>query len=324
MEKNLIPLEEIQKADHRIRSLSGLVLQTPLLFSTTFSERTGAEVWFKCEHLQRTGSFKLRGAANKILCLSPESAAKGVVTASTGNHGMGVALSARQRQVSVTVFVPENASETKLDVIRQLSAEIIKVPGDALAAELAASRHARETSRTFISPYNDPDIIAGQGTVGLEIIGKEDGIDTVFVSVGGGGLISGIGSCFRQKKLKTKIAGCWPKNAPSMYECLKAGKIQEVEEKFTISDGTAGGVEPGAVTFPICREVIDEKIKVSEDEIKAAMKLMAEHEHFMIEGAAGVALASFLKTKRNYQNKKVVVVLCGRNIMLEKFIQAVS
>ncbi len=319
----MIDANTILEADTRVKSFPGLVHETPLSFSPAFSNLTNAKVWFKCEHLQQTGSFKLRGAANKILSLSSEKAAKGVITASTGNHGMGVALACMKRNVKVSVFVPEDASPIKLDTIRQYGAQIIKVSGDALDAELAAGNEAGQTGKEFISPYNDVEIIAGQGTVGLEIFNKKDDFDGVFVSVGGGGLISGIGSYLKQKSPQTLIEACWPANAPAMFECLKAGEIIDIKEEQTLSDGTAGGVEPGAVTFSICREVIDHKILVSEKEIKTAMKLMAHYERFIIEGAAGVALAAFLKLADKYKNKNVAVVLCGRNILLDKFINAV-
>ncbi|MBW1866235.1 MAG: threonine/serine dehydratase [Deltaproteobacteria bacterium] len=320
----MIDINAIIQADKRIKSKPGLVYETPLSYSPAFSKLTGAKVWFKCEHLQQTGSFKLRGASNKILSLTPKKVAKGVITASSGNHGMGVALASRLSQINTTVYVPENASQIKLNTIQQLGAKVIKVKGDSLQAELEASRQAKISGKKFISPYNDHEIIAGQGTVGLEILNQEKEFHAVFVSVGGGGLISGIGSYIKQKSPHTDINACWPSNASAMYRCLEAGRIIDVDEQDTLSDGTAGGVEKDAITFPICQEVIDNKILVKEEEIRSAMKLMARQERFIIEGAAGVALGGFLKTAERYKGKKVAIVLCGRNILLEKFIKAIS
>lgn len=320
-------MADILQADKRIKAVPGLVYETPLTYSPLFSEQTGADVWLKCEHLQQTGSFKLRGASNKILSLTEKEKKIGVITASSGNHGMGVALAARLNHVKASVYVPRQASRMKLDMIRHYGAEIITVNGGCLAAELEAGRRAEISGRPFISPYNDPEIIAGQGTVGLEILDRFPRgrtINAVFVSVGGGGLISGIGAAIRQKSPDTRIAACWPANSPAMYECLKAGKIIEVQESDTLSDGTAGGVEPDALTFPICREVIDEKILVSENDIREAMKEMAQKERMIIEGAAAVALAGFLQTAGLYRDKAVVIVLCGRNIQFDRYLQAVS
>ena len=319
----MISLTTIKEADARIKKLPGLVHETPLSYSPAFCAHTGAKVYLKCEHLQQTGSFKLRGALNKILSLSPKDKTKGIITASSGNHGMGVAMAAQKAKVHTTVFVPEDASAAKLATIQQLGADVKKIKGDCLAAEMEGASQAVKSGKTFISPYNDTTVIAGQATVGLEILNVEPDIDAVFVSVGGGGLISGIGSYIKQVAPNAKIIACWPENAASMYHCLEKGKIIDVQENETLSDGTAGGVEKDAVTFPICQEVIDDMVLVAEKEIKSAMKLTASYERYIIEGAAGVAMAAFLKTASVWTGKKVAVVLCGRNILFEKFLQAI-
>jgi len=320
----MIDIKTIIEADKRIKAIPNLVYETPLLYSPSFSEITGAQVWLKCEHLQQTGSFKLRGAANKILSLSREERSKGVITASTGNHGMAVALASKLNKVNTTVYVPESASKIKINAIRQLGAKVVKIEGDPLRAEMEASRNAAVSGQTFISPYNDSEIIAGQGTLGVEILSRGVNFDAVFVSVGGGGLISGIGSYVKQKNPDTKISACWPAQAPAMCRCLEKGEILDVEECETLSDGTAGNVEKDSITFPICQKVIDDKFLVAEKDIKEAMKLAAQYERFMIEGSAGVALAGLLKNADQYKNRNVAVVLCGRNILLDKFIKAVS
>ncbi len=167
-------------------------------------------------------------------------------------------------------------------------------------------------------------MIAGQGTIGLEILKQAPNLDALFISVGGGGLLSGIASYIKTASPHTKIIACWPQNAPALYTCLQQGCITEVSELPTISDGTAGGVELGSITFDLCQQLIDDCILVSEDEIIYAMKLIAEHEQWIIEGSAGVAVAGLLKMASHYKGQKVGVVLCGRNIQLDKFAQVIN
>lgn len=306
------------------RALRPSVLTTPMEYSVLLSEELGCEVYFKCEHNQRTGSFKFRGASNKIRLLDDAVAAAGVITASTGNHGQGLALAAQARQVPVTVYAPANASAAKLRKIELYGANIELVQGDALAAELAAAEAARQRGMTFVSPYNDLDIIAGQGTVGMEISEQLPAADAVFIAVGGGGLMSGTACALKQLQAQTEIVACWPLAAHSMHACLQAGKIVDVEESETLSDGTAGGVEPGSVTFELCQQLIDRQVLVSEEKIADAMRALAHKEQWMVEGAAAVALAAMQQCRDDYQGKTVVVVLCGRNITLEKYLRVLN
>ncbi|MCS3804588.1 threonine dehydratase [Chromobacterium alkanivorans] len=297
---------------------------TPLEHSPALSALTGCEVYLKCEHLQRTGSFKFRGASNKLRLLDPAARRGGVIAASTGNHGQAVALAGRLLGVPVTVYAPASAAAVKLDAIRALGAELKLVDGDALAAELAAGEAARRAGLPFVSPYNDLDVVAGQGTVGMELAEQCPELDAVFVSVGGGGLISGIGTALRRLAPNAEMVGCWPEAAATMHASLQAGRIVEVDEGDTLSDGTAGGVEPGAVTFELCQALIRHCALLSEADIRAALRLLAQTERWMTEGAAGVALAGLLQLAPRYQGKKVAVVLCGRNIVLDKFLGAVA
>ena len=317
--------ERIEEAHREIRPQ---VTVTPLSFSPMLSRITGCQVYLKCEHLQHTGSFKFRGATNKVRLLDPDTRNNGVLTVSSGNHGQGVALAGKLAGVPVTVYATSSASPVKLDAIRALGAEVVTIDDTSLAVELEAGRQARLKGMTFVSPYNDVDIIAGQGTIGIEIHeqARAAGVDlaAVFASVGGGGLISGVGTAIRHLNPKADVVGCWPANSTALYSSLKAGKIVESEELDTISDGTAGGIEPDTITFDIGREVISDTSLVTEEEIKAAMKLLAQTDRWMVEGAAGVALASLLQMAPRYQGRAVAVILCGRNIMLEKFVEAVK
>lgn len=312
---------DIQTAHHRI---TPHILRTPLTLSRFLSEKLGVEVYLKNEHLQHTGSFKLRGALNKILSLTSEEKQRGVIAASTGNHGLGVAYAASLAGVEATVYVPENASPVKLKAITSWGAKLIRVPGDCLLAELSARRAATQFYQTFISPYNDLTVIAGQGTIGLEISDQGPPMDAVFVSVGGGGLISGIATYLSEVSPGISVVGCWPENSPVMMEALKAGRVIPVEERPTLSDATAGGIEENCVTLPLCQKLIHEQILVTEQEIQNAIREIAEHEHWMIEGSAGVALASLMKNSDRYKGKRVAVVLCGRNIALGKFNEVIS
>jgi threonine dehydratase len=314
MTEQLLPA--IEEA-HRV--LRPAMLTTPMIHSVLLSQELGLKVHLKCEHLQHTGSFKYRGASNKVRLLSEAVSRQGLITASTGNHGQGLALAAQARGVPVTVYAPASASPAKLRKIELYGGAVELVAGDALESELAASRAASERGLTFVSPYNDFDIIAGQGTVGMEIAEQLGDVDAVFLSVGGGGLVSGTACAIKHLLPEVEIVGCWPQVARSMQACLEAGEIIEIAESDTLSDGTAGGVEPGAITFGLCQQLIDRQVLVSEAEIGAAMCQLAEHEQWMVEGAAGVALAGLTRLRDEYAGRTVAVVLCGRNIALDKF-----
>ena len=198
-----------------------------------------------------------------------------------------------------------------------MGARIRTAGDDPLSAELAARRAAEESGRVFISPYNDREVIAGQGTVALELNRQVPDLDAVFVAVGGGGLIGGIGAYYKAMSPRTEVVACWPENSPVLYECLLAGRIIDVPEKPTISESTSGNLEPESVTLEYCRDAIDRSVLVSEDEILAAMRLMLETEHWLIEGAAAVAVAAYLKEAQRYQGRKVAIILCGRNLSAE-------
>lgn len=309
---------------HAHQALRPQVAITALSHSAALSALTGCEIYLKCEHLQHTGSFKFRGASNKVLALTKEQRQKGVITASSGNHGQALALAGARAGVPVTVYTTTSASPTKLAAIKAFGATVVSLDTDPLSVELEAARQAKLQNTLFVSPYNDADIIAGQGTIGAELVEQLPDVDAVFVAVGGGGLISGIGAALAHLKPGTEIIGCWPANAPTMQRSLEAGEIIEMEEEDTLSDGTAGGIEPDSITFPLCQKLIDRTVLVSEQEIRDAMKAVARSERWIIEGAAGVALAGAVKLAADYQGKKVAVVLCGRNILLEKFIGAVQ
>jgi threonine dehydratase len=270
----------------------------------------------KMEQLQITGSFKLRGATNKIMSLSSEAASAGVVTSSTGNHGLAVAAAARHRNIDAEVFLSSQVPEAKWNKIASSGARIRMVGKDPLEAEIAARAAAGESGRTYVSPYNDWEVIAGQGTIGVELARQIENIDAVFIATGGGGLISGVGTYLRTISPRTEIVGCWPEHSQVLYECIRAGKVAEFPESYTVSESTAGGVEPGSITFELARAAMHRGVLVSEDAILDAMK-WARDQNWIIEGAAGVALAAFFQEAPRYNGKTVVVLFCGGNLSPE-------
>ncbi len=275
-----------------------------------------ARVFAKMEQQQVTGSFKVRGAANKIFALPPEVAAKGVVTSSTGNHGLGVAAAAASRGIDAEIFLSSHVPEAKWKKIASYGARIRTEGDDPLEAELAARAAAEESARTYVSPYNDWQVIAGQGTIAVELLRQVEPIDAVFIATGGGGLVSGIGSYLRARSPHTEIVGCWPENSRVLFECLRAGQIIDYPESYTLSESTAGGVEPGSITFELARSVIHRSVLVSEAAILDAM-LWARRRDWAIEGSAGVALAALFQEAHRYEGKSVVVVFCGGNLSPE-------
>ena len=312
-------VNNIVAANQRIKAVEGGARETPLDISGIFSERTGAKFLLKGEHLQRTGSFKMRGAMNKVLCLSRQEREKGIISASSGNHGMATSQAARVGGLEVTVYLPESVSPLKLSNMKRLGANTVLVPGNGVEAEIVGRAAAAREGKVFVSPYSDSDIIAGQGTIGLELAEQCPDLAAVYVCVGGGGLISGIGSYLKARRPDVEIIGCWPENAAAMHLCMEQGEIYDTPETDTLSDGSAGGVEEGAITFPLCQQVIDRHMLISEAEIASAMRDMAANENFIIEGAAGVALAAALKGASDYRGRPVATIVCGRNIALDTF-----
>jgi threonine dehydratase len=298
------------------------VLETPLEHSPALSELTGAVVFCKLENLQHTGSFKLRGVFNKLLTLDARERRRGIVAASTGNHGAAVAYAMAALQISGIVFVPEGASPPKIANIRRLGAEVRYFGLEGGATEVFARGYARENDMTYVSPYNDWDVIAGQGTIGAELDRQNQAVDVVVASLGGGGLISGIAGFLKSGRPGMHAIAASPSNSKTMIESVRAGRVIETQHLPTLSDATAGGVEEGAVTLDLCRRLVDDFVEVGEDEIKSAMRLFIETHHMLIEGAAGVAIAALLKSKPSLRGKIVAVVICGANISAERLKEA--
>ena len=310
-------LSEILRAEKRIRPY---ILETPLLPSLPIGRMGESQVYLKMESEQYTHSFKARGAMNKVLSLTEDERRRGIVTASTGNHAQGTARACSLTDCPGTIFLPEHAEPSKVEAIKTYPVELVFYGQDPLTTELYAKQAATDRGKTWISPYNDPQVLGGQGTIGIELTRQREGIDDVLVTVGGGGLIGGIATYLNAVSPETRIIGCQPEQAPDMYRCVQAGQIIEIEQHDTLSDGSAGGIEPGSMTFPLCRDLVDEFLLVSEEEIKAAMRLMVDTHHKIIEGAAAVALAAFLRNQTLFKGRTVVIIICGANITTSKFL----
>jgi threonine dehydratase len=290
------------------------IRQTPLERSAYFSELTGANVWLKLENLQITGSFKLRGACNKLLSLTPEQAGVGCVAASSGNHGAAVAYAMNKLGISGVIFVPETASSAKIDAIRRVGADVRLFGRDGLDTEEHARQYALDNGMTYLSPYNDADVIAGQGSCGVEIANQVENVDALFVAVGGGGLIAGVAGFLKSVYPAMQAIGCQPVASAVMAASSRAGRLLQMPSDPTLSDGTAGGIEAGAITFELCQALVDEYVLVSEEEIAEAMREFLDVQHMLLEGAAAVPLAAMKQLDRRYQGADIVAIICGANI----------
>jgi threonine dehydratase len=307
-------LQEILQAEHKIRPY---IRQTPLEYSLPLSKLTESQVFLKLENLQHTGSFKVRGAMNALLSLTQEQRARGVVTASSGNHGIAVAFGLHTLKIHGTIFLPEDTSSAKVSSINNFGGDTRFWSTDCLITEVYARSYAERNDMVYISPYNNVHVVGGQGTIGVEICQQIKQVDVVLAALGGGGMISGIAEYLKSVFAQAKIIGCSPEHSPIMAKSVQAGHMLEMESLPTLSDGTAGGIEQDAITFSLCQRLIDDYILVTEEEIRQAMRLFIETHHMLIEGAAGVPLAALLKAPERFQEKTVVVVLCGANLSLE-------
>lgn len=306
---------QIAAAEQRIRPH---ILLTPLVQSLVLGEATHGEVWLKCENQQLTGSFKLRGATNCLLTLPAAIRARGVVAASSGNHGIAVAHAGRALGVPVTVFVPAGASPVKIGAMRRLGADVRVAGTDGLDTELEARRVADADGLPYVSPYNDAAVMAGQGTVAVELRRQRPTLDVVIVAVGGGGLIGGMALDLKRHRPSVRIIGAVPANSPVMAASVRAGHVVEMPVQPTLSDGTAGGIEADSITFAPCHDLVDEWVEIPEEDIATAMRHCIEVEHMLAEGSAGVAVAACRALGDTLRGAATCVVLCGANVSAEK------
>jgi len=309
----MVTFEDIVQAQKNIASYAKV---TPLIPSKFASELIKGNVFLKLENQQLTHSFKVRGVINKLLSLSAEEKAKGVVTASAGNHGQAVAYGAQKLGFHAKIVVPTHAPQVKVGGIRQFGAELLLYGETYDEAEKKAKQLAAQEGRLYISPYNDERIVAGHGTVGLEILKEQPGVDVVIVPVGGGGLIGGIAIAVKTQKPNAKVIGVQSAASPVMYESLKAGKIvpPHRHERYTIAEGLVGAVEKGSITFDIAKQYVDEVTLAREESIRQAVYLIWKNEKEVVEGSGAAGIALLLENKDSFAGKTVAVVISGGNI----------
>ena len=305
-----VTLQDVRRARSVIADLA---LRTPMLPAHSLGGLAGCDLLLKAENLQRAGSFKVRGAANKIAALTPEQKASGVIAASAGNHAQGVALAAGNLGIPCTIVMPSGASLPKVEATRGYGATVILQGDDFDQAQKHARHLMRENGATFIPAFDDPAIIAGQGTIGLEMLEQAEDLDVVIVPVGGGGLISGIGLAIKETVPGVKVIGVQAEAATALVDSYKANRRLTVRGKATVADGIAVGT-PGRLTLPLVRQYVDELVVVEEEEITQAMMLVLERGKLLVEGAGAVGLAAVLGGKVQIAGKKVAVVLSGGNV----------
>ena len=287
---------------------------TPVLTSSAINREAGCEIFFKCENFQKMGAFKMRGATNAILLLSEAEKKSGVTTHSSGNFAQAVALAALTAGVKATVIMPRNATEVKKQAVRGYGAEIIECEPTIAAREEATNTFIRQTDAAFLHPYNNLNVIYGQGTAAMELLENEPGLEFLFVPVGGGGLISGTAAAAHYINPLIKVYGAEPYGADDAYWSLKKGEIQPSIKPVTIADGLLTSL--GDITFSIIKQLFTEIIRVEEKEIIAAMKLVWERMKIIIEPSSAVPLAALLREKERFRNKKVGIILSGGNVDL--------
>ncbi|MFC7365553.1 MULTISPECIES: threonine ammonia-lyase [Bhargavaea] len=310
----MIALEKIREAADEI---SDVIHRTPVLTSSRLSEQTGNEVYLKGEHLQKTGSFKIRGASNKVLKAVREGASH-VVAASSGNHGQAVAYIAGQAGVQATIVVPVDASPAKVAAIEAYGGQVVRCGLTSAERIPEALRIAEETGGVFVPPYDDPDIIAGQGTAGMEILEQVADCEAVIVPVGGGGLTAGILCAIKQMRPEILVIGAEPETADDTKQSLEAGERIAIGPTQTIADGLRTSI-PGELTFPILRSHLDRLVTVSEGEIKEACKLLFQYTKQVVEPSGAVSAAALLSGRTGIRGKRVVAVLSGGNVSADAF-----
>ncbi|GAA2749010.1 L-threonine ammonia-lyase [Amnibacterium kyonggiense] len=315
------PVPTLDRIRDAARVLAPLAARTPMEHSRFLASVTGAAVHLKCENLQRTGSYKIRGASYRLSRLSAEERARGVVAASAGNHAQGVAFAARQLGIAATIFMPIGVALPKLEATRDYGANVELVGSVVDESLAAAKRYAEETGAVFIPPFDHPDVIAGQATVGLEILEDVPDVETVIVPIGGGGLISGVAAAVKQLAPHVRIIGVQAENAAAYPPSLAAGEVLTVRTTPTIADGIAVGT-PGRLTFEIVRDLVDDVVTVSDDETASALLVLLERAKLVVEPAGAVGVAALLSGKITAPGR-TVAVLSGGNIdplMMERVI----
>jgi threonine dehydratase len=308
------------------RRLGPRLPRTPLLPSSWLSSIADEDVFLKVESVNLTNSFKIRGALNAALRLSEgiDTQPPTVVTASAGNHGRALALAAEELGLSCVVFTPATAPEAKQNAIRRHGAELHSECEDYDAAEKQAREFAETEGAVYISPYNNADVIAGAGTIGLELVEAMPQFDVIAIPLGGGGLASGVGLALKAASPKTTIVGVEVEASSPFTLSLEAGRITEITPRPSLADGLVGNLEPGSMTFPLVQQVVDDVVTVSEDDLARAMKGLATEERLIVEGAGAAAVAAIMAGKASAPGRRVVAIVTGGNVDLPKWLFTIS
>ena len=302
-------LKDILEAHCRIRDS---VKRTPFDYSPLLSEMTGGEVYLKCENLQTTGSFKLRGALSKMLTLTDEEKARGVVTASAGNHAQGVAYVARKFGIHAKIVIPENGSKTKIESTRRMGAEVVIAGRDYDGSEENAWQISKTENRTYIHAFDDPYIWAGQGTVALEMMQDVPNLDIILVPAGGGGLFRGVATAAKGMNPNIKIYGIQPETSTPWYTSFKNDMYTQVKMFDSLADGLTGDISPSMVDETI--QLADDMLLVTEKDIAAGMYWLVKEQHMLVEGSGAVGVSLLMSKKISVKGKKVGVILTGSNV----------
>lgn len=292
---------------------------TPLEHSMYLSDKIGGEVWLKLDSMQRTASFKFRGALNKILSLTEAELDKGVVSASTGNFALAIAEAIKIRRRRATIYVAEDLAPARLALLKSHGLDLVIHGEGAWDAEKEARRVAEEQEKIYVSPYNDPVVVGGQGTCGYEISQQLPDLDAALFACGGGGLLTGSAGWLKSVNPDVVVLGVSPENSPVMYESMRAGNMLEMETLPTLADTCAGGVDLDTITFELCQRYVDEIVLLTETEIEESLRLLFEQHRLVVEGSGALAVGGLLKRKERFEGKKVVAVVCGRNVDLDVF-----
>ena len=304
----MLTIDNVYRAN---QALKGVIRTTDVIYAPKLCD--GAQLYLKTENLQVTGSFKVRGAYYKMTLLSEEEKARGVIACSAGNHAQGVALAAQKNGIKAVICLPDGAPISKVEATKSYGAEVCLVEGVYDDAYNKALSLRDEKGYTFIHPFNDEDVIAGQGTIGLELMEQLPDLDAVLVPIGGGGLISGIAYTLKTLNPRVKVYGVQAKGAPSMKNAIEHGEVETLPSVSTIADGIAVK-RPGDLTYELCSKYVDEIVTVTDDEISAAILALMEQHTLVTEGAGAVAVAAAMFRKVNLQGKKAVCLLSGGNI----------
>ena len=292
---------------------------TPLEYSRYLSEKIEGEVWLKLDSMQRTASFKFRGALNKILSLTEAELDKGIVTASTGNYALAVAEAMRIRKRRAKIYVAGDIDPSRLSQLKAHGLDLVIFGKVAWEAEKEARRVTEDNDMIYVSPYNDPIVVGGQGTCGYEISQQLPGLNAALFACGAGGLLTGSAGWLKSHNPKVEAFGVSPENSPVMYESMRANKMVEMETYPTLADTCAGGVDLDSITLDLCRRYVDEIMLLTETEIEKSIRLLFEQHRLVVEGSGALSVGGLLKRKDHFKGKKVVAVICGRNIPLELF-----